>query len=136
MNRSTIVIATSLLLSTVTTIVQAQTMELLLDCKGKITADKTEYPVPNMVVVVNLTKKTVTGFNGIVANINSVDDTTIFFQGEDHHLSSDDSLADFYMTGDINRITGVTSVVITVYGNEEARSSSSYFELHCASTGR
>jgi len=89
-----------------------------------------------MGVVVNLMKKTVTGFNGVVANINSVDDATIFFQGEDRQLSGDDPMATFYVTGNINRITGVGSVVTTVYGNEEIGSSSSYFELICTPTRR
>ena len=136
MNRSTIAVATSLLLSTVITIVQAQTTELTLDCTGKITADKKEYPVTNMSVAVNMTKKTVTGFSVVVANVTSVDDTTIFFEGEDHQLSGGDPLATFYVSGNINRITGVASVIITVYGNEEVGSSSSYFELHCAPTRR
>jgi len=131
---STIAVATTLLLSTPATMVQAQDIELRLDCKGKIAADKKEYPVANMGIVVNLTMKTVTGFSVFAADIKSVDDATIFFEGEDHQLSGDDLLATFYVTGNINRITGVASVVITVYGNEEVGSSSSYFELHCAPT--
>jgi hypothetical protein len=128
---STIAVVTLLLLFTATTVVQAQTNELTLGCNGKVTADRKEYIIANIDVVVNLMKKTVTGFNGVIANINSVDDVTIFFQGEDQQLLGDDPLATFYVIGNINRMTGVASVVTTVYGNEEVGSSSSYFELVC-----
>jgi hypothetical protein len=89
----------------------AQTTELILRCSGKSKDDNTEEPITNMSVVVNLTKKTVTGL-AIVANIYKVDDASIFFEGtESDPIDSIDSNAPIQtiFVGDINRITSAIS---------------------------
>jgi hypothetical protein len=86
----------------------AQTTELTFRCNGKSKDDNTEEPITNMSVVVNLTKKTVTGL-AIVANIYKVDDAGIFFEGtESDPIDSNSPIQTIFM-GNINRITSAIS---------------------------
>jgi hypothetical protein len=107
-----------------------QTNELTLSCNGKSIDHDTEYPITNMSVVVNLTKMTVSGFVDFVANIIKVDDATIFFQGMAKEAGGEIETT-IVVTGNIDRITGSTSVAIYSSGNEDIPSSTSQLQLMC-----
>jgi hypothetical protein len=112
------IISLLLLLFTVVLGVQAQTTEMTLRCNGNAKDDNTEAPITNMGVVVNLTRKTVTGL-AIVANIYKVDDDSIFFEGtENGPMGSNGQIQSIFM-GSINRKTGVISGELKVkWGTE------------------
>jgi hypothetical protein len=111
----------------------AQTTELTLRCNGKSKDDNTEEPITNMSVVVNLTKKTVTGL-AIVANIYKVDEANIFFEGmESDPIGSDAAIQTIFM-GNINRITGAISGELKVIGATETYTTTVH--LICTPTRR
>jgi hypothetical protein len=96
----------------------AQTTELTLRCNGKSKDDNTEEPITNMSVVVNLTKKTVTGL-AIVANIYKVDDASIFFEGTESDPTDSNAPIQTIFMGNINRITGAISGELKVIWGTE-----------------
>jgi hypothetical protein len=111
----------------------AQTTELTLRCDGKSKDDNTEEPITNMSVVVNLTKKTVTGL-AIVANIYKVDDASIFFEGtESDPIGSNAAIQTIFM-GNINRITGAISGELKVIWGTETYTTT--VRLICTPTRR
>jgi hypothetical protein len=59
---------------------QAQTNELTLRCNDKRVVGDDERVVTNMGVVVNFTRKTVSGFYCIISNITTIDDAVIYFK--------------------------------------------------------
>jgi hypothetical protein len=110
-----VIISLLLLSSTVVSVAQSQTTELTLSCNWKSKDDNAEEPIINMGVVVDLTKKTVTGL-AIFANIYNVDDASIFFEGTDNDPNG--SILTI-MTGSINRITGALSEELKVLWGTE-----------------
>jgi hypothetical protein len=128
-----VIISLLLLSSTVVSDAQAQTTELTLSCNGKSKDDNTEEPITNMGVVVNFTKKTVTGL-AIVANIYKVDDDGIFFEGTENGPISSNGPIQVIFRGDINRITGEISGELKVMWGPETYTTTVY--LICISTRR
>jgi hypothetical protein len=126
-----VIISLLLLSSTVTSDAQAQTTELTLSCNGKSKDDNTEEPITNMGVVVNFTKKTVTGL-AIVANIYKVDDDGISFEGTENGPISSNGPIQVIFRGDINRITGEISGELKVTCGPETYTTTVY--LICTST--
>jgi hypothetical protein len=97
---------------------QAQTAELILSCKGKRKDNNIEEPIVHMSVVVNLTKKAVTGL-AIVANIYKVDDTSIFFEGTENGPIGSSGPIRANFVGDINRMTGaISGEMKVIWGTE------------------
>lgn len=122
-----------LLSSTVPSDAHAQTTELTLSCNGESKDDNTEEPIEDMGVVVNFTKKTVTGL-AIVANIYMVDDDSIFFEGTENDPISHNNQIQATFRGDINRITGAISGELKVLWGTETYTTTVY--LYCTSTRR
>jgi hypothetical protein len=88
-----------------------QTNQLTLNCK----LGGAEYV--NLGVVVNFTKKTVSGLSLFDANISSVDDGTIRFEVQE--------AKELHFSGTINRLTGKLATTITISEIKEIGTSSS-----------
>jgi hypothetical protein len=112
---------------------QAQTTELTLSCNGISKDDSTEEPIKNMSVIVNFTKKTVTGL-AIAANIYTIDGDTIFFAGtENGPIGSNGQIQTTFM-GEINRMTGAISGELKVMWDTETYKTT--VEVICTPTSR
>jgi hypothetical protein len=102
----------------------AQTASAIyLSCAGTVTGKtgKSE-PVANLGLAINLAEHTVSGFSyGVVAHIDSADDVSISFSGAG---------STSYLSGEIDRVTGATSAMNTVWLGKEIRIQDSY-DLVC-----
>jgi len=127
------IISLFLLSSTIVSDAQAKATELALSCNGKSKDDNTEEPIANMGVVVNFTKKTVTGL-AIAANIYMVDGDSIFFEGTENGPVSSNAQIQAIFRGDINRTTGAISGQLRVMWGTETYTTTVY--LICTSTRR
>ena len=105
----------------------------MLRCNGNSKDDNTEEPIRNMGVVVNFTKKTVTGL-AIAANIYMVDGDSIFFEGTENGPVSSNAQIQAIFRGDINRTTGAISGQLRVMWGTETYTTTVY--LICTSTRR
>lgn len=89
----------------------AETTMLTLSCDGKFNmgGDHSE-PVSNMGLVVDLTAGTVSGFSGVVAQINRIDAAGISFSGTGN-VSTFKGVPQLQISvwGDIDRVTGAVS---------------------------
>src|SRR5262249_3111661 len=113
----------------------AQTRELTLGCSGKSENGNETKDVPNLSLVVNLTRKTVTpSFYGMVANITGIDDANIVFKGK---INVDPDKAgptisnlptSVIMEGRLDRITGNADIFLQASGwrNSEMPSSTAH----------
>jgi hypothetical protein len=83
----------------------AETAEIQLSCTGP--AETVTEPGKNFIakegLVVNLADRTVSGF-GVVAQIERIDDTSIWFRGEEW-----EPIGTFFLTGKLDRISGALS---------------------------
>ena len=93
----------------------AETTVITLSCDGTITdaraRDAKPEPVNKMGLILNLVEQTVSGFAGIVANIDKVDGADILFSGEGNLLApaGRGSKGSITVIGDIDRVTGAVS---------------------------
>jgi hypothetical protein len=131
----------ALLLSTGTTSAHTQTNEITLSCNGTSKVDDHEHPLGNGRRVINLSNNTIASF-GVLSKIDRIDDAIISFQGT-RTFDSKGENATLYtsVTGQIDRITGKTDIMIYDYGYKYTdisppieRSSSSHLDLICAPT--
>jgi hypothetical protein len=102
--------------------------ELTLICNGKLkVGDSEAEPLTHMSIGVNLTSKTVSGFD-VVGNIYKSDDTYIAFKGQSAIGKTDNVLL---LEGTIDRITNAVSA-ITTFVSKSNTTKQVISELHLA----
>jgi hypothetical protein len=102
----------------------AQTSVLTLSCDGvmknaRSTDEEKGERITNMGLVVDLTKRTVSGLGGVVARINRVDDAGVSFSGEADMMLGGRPIGEkMTVTGEIDRVTGaVQAMTLTTAGD-------------------
>jgi hypothetical protein len=122
MKLSTVVVAAALILPTIT-----QAEPLIMACSGesKDPAIDESTHVANLGIIIDLAKGTVTGF-AVAAHIKKVDANFVSFEGKERQ---------WHIIGDIDRITGATSVT-AIWSNSQVPDVHSFlqFELLCKPT--
>jgi hypothetical protein len=107
----------------------AQTASVIyLSCAGTMTGKtgKSER-VANLGLVINLAERTVTGFSSdFVAHIDRTDDVSISFSGAGSSA---------HLSGEMDRVTGATSAMLTVWLGKEILVQDLY-DLECKVTNR
>jgi hypothetical protein len=128
----------ALLLSTVATSAQTQTNEITLSCNGTSKVDNQEHPLKNGRLVINLSNNTVASF-GVLSKIDRIDDAIISFHGtRTFDSKGDNSTLYTSVSGQIDRVTGKSDIMIYDYGYKYTdisppieTSSSSHLDLIC-----
>ena len=98
-------------LALISAVLPAQAVILTLSCEGTVelkSKGRTE-PVPKMGVIVDLDAGTVTGFAGIIAQIEKFDATMVLFGGDK---------ASFSVFGSLDRVTGATTATVIMYSRD------------------
>jgi hypothetical protein len=80
------------------TLLPAKGAVFTLSCDGAMISGSKQEPISNMGLIVNLDVRTVTGFSGIVAQIDRINENWVIFKG-----STSDG---WYIEGSLDRITG------------------------------